>query len=114
MMSFSIEVRDRSNRARLLGRLVSKPVDELTGDRISLVVGAPLKPYEPFPLAQDKPLNISRIDFEVNYRRSRDGYSQHAELLTDTPLGVLMFHPDFRLPGENERQAKYREHMASL
>lgn len=111
----SIDVRDEANPARLLGRLVRKPTEKLTGDRLDMMVRARLGVPSFSPLAPEPAeLNISRITFRVSYRRTPDGYGQIAEFLTDTPLGVLMLHPDFRLPGENEQQASHRLHMRSF
>jgi hypothetical protein len=109
----TVDVRDRLNPERLLGRLTRRPTIKLHQPYFSMAACRPFSarawnPNE--PVAYDH--HVTTINFHVSYRISDDGWTKHAELLTDTPLGVLMWLEHFVLPGDGERQAAERRWRA--
>lgn len=110
----TVDVRDRRNPERLLGRLVRRPALDLMRGYITLMTRPPMRiwDYDPSKLSEPVAMDTYQVHFEVSWRIVEDGYVRRAEFLTDTPLGVLQWLPDFRLPGENEMQAEMRRHYA--
>lgn len=106
----TIGVRDLRNPERLLGWLMIRPrVDLRHGARFRVSVHPPMcPPFCPTDAEHVMDRVVQVLEFQVDYRTTNGGWT----LLTDTPLGVLQWHPYFRLPGETEQQAGYRRLFA--
>jgi len=94
-MKYLIDVKDRRNPERLLGRLWFRPTMEV---HEGMAVHTSLPP----------------ATFQIAYRSENNGFAQVAELHTDAPLGVLMMMFGFVLPAETSAEANERRCRSSL
>lgn len=108
------EIVDAGNHERLLGYLTHRPVIVSRHDYYRVAILPPMS-YRAPTQATTAYEDIEVVDFTAVWVLRDRGWNQCRVLATRAPLETLLkLRMQFRLPGENERQARYRVDAAEF